>query len=208
MKKILAGIICGLTISLAAHSYPINQAIKVPSTTTKPLLDGQCDDREWQPAHKLQLPAKVSILLMNDSESFYICMKGKKNDYTTADIYIEHPESKSLWNLHASAQIGEREFDGKQWPDFDWWNHQQWSAFWVPFSGSKETDKGTQIEFLKGTHREFQILRSKFSGNTWRVMLRVGGINHQNSGRANLFYPQEAKDTSSENWMTIQLTSR
>ncbi|MDO6712771.1 hypothetical protein Q4567_18700 [Aliiglaciecola sp. 2_MG-2023] len=95
--------------TIAAETIAINQTNKAP------LFDGSCSKDEWRGATKIELPAQVSVYLMHDKESLFVCAKGKAEDYTVIDLYIEHAKTGDLYNLHASAQLGERSFTDKQW---------------------------------------------------------------------------------------------
>ena len=176
-----------------------SDVITINSTNKAPLFDGRCDQDEWKPAKKFELPAQTFVYLMHDNHSLYVCAKGKAEDYTVIDIYIENDKTGVLHNLHASAQLGERVFNGKEWSKPDRWNLKDWSGFWVPYAGRVESEDGLKPKFLKGSHREIQILRQKFPSDTWNMMISVSGVN-DGENSTEFSYPENAVDTDSSTW--------
>ncbi len=200
MKKILSLLLLGVAVMALAGTASVLETITINSTSRAPLLDGHCDDKEWLSATKFELPANTAVYLMHNKHSFFVCAKGKANDYTVVDVYIEHPETGQLYNLHASAQLGERVMTGKTWDEFSWWNNKDWSGFWVPYAGEEETKSGKRTKFLEGSHREVQILKKKFAGNTLNMMIRLSGLSHNGQYGAVFFYPEKAIDTDKLTW--------
>jgi len=199
-----------LALSLVATEIvatPANTSATIAIDTTKkaPLFDGRCNKGEWKSAIKFELPAKTSVYLMHDNDSLFICAKGKDEDYAVVDIYIEHAKTGYLHNLHASAQLGERIFKEKEWSKPDRWNLKDWSGFWVPYAGRVESEDGLNPQFLKGSHREMQILRKKFPGDTWNMMINVSGIYH-NERSTGFSYPEKAVDTDSSTWVKFSFS--
>jgi len=173
--------------------------ITINSTSKTPLFDGRCDKNEWSSALKFELPAQTFVYLMHDNDSLYICAKGKPEDYAVIDIYIENAKTGYLHNLHASAQLGEKVFKGKEWSKPDRWNLKNWSGFWVPYAGRVKAEDGLKPKFLKGSHREMQILRKKFPTDTWNMMIAISGV-YQGKNSTAFSYPEKAVDTNSTTW--------
>jgi len=172
--------------------------MKINATKTTPLFDGKCKNIEWLAATKIKLPSEISIYLMHDKDSLYICAKGKVDDYAVIDILIEDVKTGYLHKLHASAQLGERIYNGKNWSEPDRWNLKDWSGFWVPYAGRVESEDGLKPKFLKGSHREMQILRKKFSGDAWNMMISVNGIS----------FPDKAIDTDKSTWSIFSFSDQ
>jgi hypothetical protein len=177
-----------------------SEITKIELTNRAPLFDGLCDNAEWQGATKLQLPAQIAIYLMHDEDSLFVCAKGKAEDYTVIDLYVEHAESGDLYNLHASAQLVERKLMDEGWSESVFWNQKDWGGFWVPYAGEEATENGKRTKFLEGSHREIQVLRKKFAGNTWNMMVRISAVNHEGKYGAEFFYPQNAIDNDKSTW--------
>lgn len=193
-------LLLGTTVVFVGAEANASETRVINPTDKVPLFDGTCDKDEWQGATRIELPAQVSVYLMHDEDSLFVCAKGKAEDYTVSDLYIEHGKTGQLHNLHASAQLGERIFMGTDWSESDQWNLRDWSGFWVPYAGNEETEDGTRTKFLRGSHREIQVLRRKFVGNTWNMMIGVSAINHEDNPMAEFIYPEGAVDTDKSTW--------
>jgi len=188
-----------LALSLVATKTYASEVITINATNKAPLFDGRCDKDEWKSAIKFELPAQASVYLMHDQHSLYVCAKGKAEDYTVIDIYVENATTGYLHKLHASAQLGERILNGKEWSKPDRWNLKDWSGFWVPYAGRVESEDGLKPNFLKGSHREMQILRKKFPGDSWNIMIGVSGV-YDNEEMTELRYPAKAVDIDASTW--------
>jgi len=205
MEKISKLLLLCVYLSFVATEVNASEVITINSTSKAPLFDGRCDTEEWHSATKFELPAKSSVYLMHDNDSLYVCAKGKDEDYAVIDIYIDNAETGVLHNLHASAQLSERLFKGKKWGEPDRWNLKNWSGFWVPYAGNEQTEDGKRPKFLKGSHREMQVLRKKFVGKTWNIMISVSSIYHK-EGFTTFSYPEKAVDTDKSTWATFSFS--
>lgn len=200
MQKFTKLLLLSTYLSFAAVGANAAEVITINLTNKAPLFDGSCDDSEWASATKISLPAQAFIYLMHDKHSVYVCAKGKAEDYATIDLYIEHAKTGYLHNLHASAQLGERLLTEKEWGESRRWDLKDWGGFWVPYAGYEDTEKGgRRPKFLKGSHREIQVLRKKFVGNTWKMMIGVSAINHEGESHTFL-YPEKAVDVDTSTW--------
>ena len=176
------------------------ETISVNHTSDTVLFDGKCNDAEWQFATKLALPANTALYLMQNKDALFICAKGKLEDYTVIDLYIEDAQSGELYNLHASAQLSESILKADNWAHPVRWNNKDWGGFWVPFAGTEGTENGERTKFLKGSHREIQILRSKFKGDTWNMMISLSAIYQDGKYGANFSFPDKAVNTNRVTW--------
>ena len=200
MKTLSLLLLLSTTLLFNVADANASETIAIKQTNKAPLLDGSCGKDEWQAATQIELPAQVSVFLMHDQDSLFVCAKGKAEDHTVIDLYIEHAETGHLHNLHASAQLGERLLTDKEWSESEFWNLEGWGGFWVPYAGNEETEDGMRTKFLKGSHREIQVLRKKFAGNTWSMMIGVSAVNHEGKYGAEFFYPEGAVDTDKSTW--------
>ncbi len=187
-------------LSFVATEANASETIAINPTNKAPLINGRCDKDEWQAATKFELPAQVSIYLMHDKDSLYVCAKGKAEDYTVIDLYIEHAETGHLHHFHLSAQMGESVLTDKGWSESETWKLKDWTGFWVPYFGYEDTENGRRAKFFKGSHREIQVLRKKFAGNSWNMMIGVSAINHEGNSQAEFFYPEKAVDNDKLTW--------
>lgn len=189
----------------AAEESSAPAVITINPTVESPLFDGRCGDDEWRAATRIDLPAQASIRLMHDGGSLYVCAQGKAEDYVVIDLYIEHASTGHLHNLHASAQLGERLLTDEAWSESEFWALEGWSGFWVPYAGNEETENGIRPRFLRGSHREIQVLRTKFAGTTWRMMIGVSAI-HEDGESRGFVYPENAVDTDASTWLDFRFS--
>ena len=200
MQNLSPLLLLSATAVFAVADSNASETIAINQTNKAPLFDGRCGKDEWQAATEIELPAQVFVYLMHDEDSLFVCAKGKSEDYTVIDLYIEDAETGRFHNLHASAQLGERLRTDKTWSDSDYWNLKGWGGFWVPYAGDEETEDGMRTKFLEGSHREIQVLRKRFVGDTWTMMIGVSAIHHEGKYGAEFFYPENAVDTDESTW--------
>ena len=199
MKIISRLLFLGFALSFSTVCASASEMIAITQTTKAALLDGQCGGDEWESATKIALPAQASIHVMHDKEYFYLCAKGKEEDYTVLDLYIEHAETGHLHKFHLSAQMGERVFTDEGWSEPAPWELKDFAGFWVPYFGLEDPDNRKGPKFARGTHRQMQISRKKFASNTWNMMIGVSAITHEGEG-AEFFYPEKAVDSDPSTW--------
>ncbi len=196
MSKLL---LSSASLLFVATGTNASETIAINPTNKAALLDGRCGNDEWEAATKFELPAQASIYLMHDKESFYLCAKGKVEDYTVIDLYIEHAETGRLHKFHLSAQMGESVLTDNGWEEASRkWELKDYAGFWVPFSGLEDPENRKNPKFARGTHRQIQVLRKKFAGNTWNMMIGVS-VRHEGNG-AQFFYPENAVDNDKSTW--------
>jgi hypothetical protein len=196
MSKLLLLSTC---LSFVATEANASETIAINPTNKAALLDGRCGNDEWEAATKIELPAQASIYLMHDKDYLYLCAKGKAEDYTVLDLYIEHAETGYLHHFHLSAQMGERVHTDKGWGESATWELKDYAGFWVPYFGLEDPENRKGPKFARGTHRQVQVLRKKFSGNAWNMMIGVSAIRHEGKG-AEFFYPEKAVDNDTSTW--------
>ncbi|AXT20035.1 hypothetical protein D7030_02635 [Flavobacteriaceae bacterium AU392] len=199
------GLLLLILIVLAHNSFAQQDNNKNPKTITinqtnkTVLLDGHCGNDEWDTATKIDLPGEASIYFMHDKEYFYFGAKGKSEDYTILDLYIENVETGRLHKFHLSAQMGESMLTEDGWkPVSGKWELKDYAGFWVPYNGLEDVEKRIGPKFAQGTHRQMQISRKKFPGNTWKMMIGLGGISHDSDGR--IFYPKNGVGDDKSTW--------
>jgi len=200
MQNMSTLLLLNVALSLAAIEANAAEAIMINPTSKAALLDGHCGKDEWETATKIELPAQASIYLMHDDEYFYLCAKGKAEDYTVLDLYIEHAETGHLHHFHLSAQMGERVRTDKGWGESATWELKDYAGFWVPYFGLEDPENRKDPKFAKGTHRQMQVLRKKFARNTWNMMIGVSAIEHEGNRNSEFFYPEKAVDNDESTW--------
>jgi len=200
MQNISTLLLLSAALSFVTAESQASETIAINPTKTVALLDGQCGNDEWQAATKIELPAHASIYLMHDKDYFYICAKGKAEDITVLDIYIDNAATGNPHKFHLSAQMGESALTEDGWKNTSSkWVLKDYAGFWVPYSGLEDPENRKNPKFARGTHRQVQVSRKKFPGNTWRMMFGVSAIKQEGKW-AEFFYPEKAVSDDKSTW--------
>ena len=208
MRKLINLLALALTPITTVIADAPGTPFAIPRVSNPPMLDGRCRDDEWDQANAIRLPADVTLGVMYYRESLYVCASGKAQDYTALDLYIQHEETGQLHNLHISAQLGERTSSYGEWSELVFWELRDWTAFWVPYAGTEESDTGSRPDFLEGSDREVRVLRSKFPGTNWRMMIVVSAVIRGETPWTELYYPEGADDADPSTWKTFAFEDR
>lgn len=127
------------------------------------MLDGRID-ASWNDAATIDLSGLATLYAKQSGEYVWLALK-LKNDDGAVDLYISPPDG-NIYDLHASAKLGERQYREGRWPDWVWWNNQQWVA------NVSRVDSFENRTFLPTKVREFQISKTRFPGAKWKVMVQ------------------------------------
>jgi hypothetical protein len=206
-KGLLTLLLIILSNGTIAQQTTSEQSIAIKSTKKAGLLDGSCGNDEWDAATKIKLEGQAAIYFMHDEDYFYFCASGKEEDYTVLDLYIENSETSQLHKFHLSAQMGEAMFTDNEWkPASGKWDLKDYAGFWVPYSGLEDVEKRISPIFETGTHRQLQIARKKFPGNTWNMMIGLGAVRHEGEGQ--ILYPKDAKGDDRSTWARFSFSDK
>ncbi len=206
--KINKLLVIAIAISLnTVNAQENNESITINPTNKAGLLDGSCGNDEWDAATKIDMPGQAAIYLMHDKDYFYFCASGKTEDYTVLDLYIENAETGQPHKFHLSAQMGEAVRSNNDWePVSAKWKLKDYAGFWVPYSGLEDVENRKGPIFAKGTHRQMQISRKKFPGNTWKMMVGLSAVSHE--GEGDLTFPKNAKSDDKSTWGRFSFSKR
>jgi hypothetical protein len=164
------------------------ELIKVP-TGKHVLLDGKCEEREWEEAKEVDIGQGAKLLLRQSGEFAYFCVKLAKEARFGLDLFFAI-EGKPVLNLHASAKLGERSLGEAGWPAWQWWNNSKWSA---------NVGRGVDFEkrdFLPDSAKELQVHLSRMSRKPVQMMLQI-------QSDQTVSFPADAKPERPGNWLTI-----
>lgn len=204
---ILRGLLINTFLLFSLIQANASEIIPINLTNKTALLDGQCGNDEWAVATKIELPEQAELLLMYDQHYFYLCAKGKAEDYAVLDLYIENAKTGAPHKFHLSAQMGERVFNGKEWERVsEKWVLNDYAGFWVPYSGLEDQENRKNPKFARGTHRQLQISRKKFAGNTWNMMIGLSAIKDKNDNNVTLFFPEKATENDKSSWQRFSFS--
>ncbi len=153
-----------LLAALATHAAP-NIQQDVPHGRA-PLVDNHTSVEEWAGASRVELPGGAQLLLLQNDEYIFLCVKAPKPSVFGVDLYISDAAGRVM-DLQASSYLGERTSDSGKWPEWTWWNNDGWTATIVPYLLKKDGHP----EFLTTTAKEFQLSKRRFSGMNYRIRL-------------------------------------
>ena len=133
------------------------------TAVVNPLLDGRCGDSEWTGAARTPLGSGVTLLAQDNGAAVLLCLLLPPGSLGTYDLYLEAGDG-TLYNLHSSAQNGERVFAGGAWPEqWHWRNNKGWFGPPVPFAGfDAEPDGSQSVAFAPQESRELEIRKARF----------------------------------------------
>lgn len=187
-----------LAFALANTAAAVPPSVSIGKVLASPLLDGRCDDAEWQAARATPIGGGVTLLAMQDALAVHFCLQLPLNSLGTFDLYVRDRRG-ALVNLHSSAQAGERMLTDGKWPDWSFGNHHGWYSPPVPFTGMREQGGQRVPRFREGSSREITLLKSCFDlRRGWRFMIEVRALNADREGEA--VFPAGGKAEALESW--------
>ena len=173
------------------------QVIVVPERSRAVMVDGKLSPGEWNDAAQFPLGNLARAYVKQSNDYVWMAVQCLTCDMFALDFYVQ-PADGSLYDLHSSAKIGERKFQGNSWAE-PWvcWNNEGWTANW------SRVDSFELRTFLPQNFREYQISLQRFAGETWRVMfeLRLPAEPQWQT----LAFPERAHNNSTPQWMILQL---
>ncbi len=166
------------------------EPIKVP-LGKQVLLDGKCEEREWEEAKEIDLGQGNKLMLRQSGEFAYFCVQLAKESRFGLDLFIAS-EGKPVLNLHASAKLGERTLTESGWPAWQWWNNSKWTA---------NVMRGVDFEkreFLPDRAKELQVHLTRLGRKPFQLMLQI----HSDQ---TISFPADAKPEKPGKWLEFSL---
>lgn len=160
------------------------------------MVDGKLSPGEWDDGAVFPLGNKGRVHVKQSGGYVWIAFEYLAGDDFVVDLYLQ-PADGELYDLHSSAKIGERRLNGGTWSDeWTWWNNDGWVA------NCSRVESFEEGRFLPQKVREYQVSRGRFPGQTWRVMFELRFP--AKPGWLSSTFPEAAKNTSTEHWLTLQ----
>jgi hypothetical protein len=172
------------------------EIVHVP--TGKPVMvDGKIGPGEWSDAAEAKVPGGARLYIKTSGDFVYVAVQFPAGRFGLMDIYITS-EDGGIYDLHASAKLGERRLDGGKWPKWsNWWNNRGWVA------NVSQVDSFEKRTFVPAGVREYQIERSRFVGREGRLMLDMS-MESQGGKYTVVRFPASASDSNPEKWLRVQ----
>jgi hypothetical protein len=191
--KVSFGYFSVLILLLFSNDAAAQKAIRVP-TGNMILADGFLSLNEWSDAKHLTTPYPLDVFFKISGDYLLIAVATPtiKDMYT--DIYFD--TGGLLVDFHASAKLGQREFNNRKWSDWQWWNNSGWIA---------STSKINSFEdktFLPQTCREYQIKKSRFRNHSARIYMEIGHMNSDNDEK--LRFPSGSNLSQKQGWLELR----
>jgi len=160
------------------------------------MVDGTLEQGEWDDALVKDLAGLARIRIKRSEEYVFLAVELLNSDDGALDLYVS-PSPGEVYDLHASAKLGERKLVDRTWREWKWWNNTGWVA------NTSRVDSFQTPSFLPTKVREFQISRERFQGSQWELMLEV--MTPGDPTWKTTPYPPEAKTTDARAWIRLDL---
>jgi hypothetical protein len=188
-----------LTFFLLPHAVGSTELqVSVPRTRAGVMVDGVLSADEWKKAARVTVPGKVNLYFQESGEFVDIAVEYTGAPSGMVDVYLS-PRKGDIYDLHASAKLGERTMSEHGFPDWRWWNNQDWTA------NVSRVDSFDTKTFLPTRVREFQIRLSRFERMTWHVRFELTAQNANNDTQWVMDFPDGTTASSTDGWLRLNL---
>ncbi len=182
-----------VALLLGTLTGPPQLEIDVPEG--KPvMIDGRIEASEWSDAATRELPNGMRFFAKHSNEYVWLAIALPDGADGATDLYVS-PGAGEIYDLHASAKLGERKLRNTEWPEWSWWTNRGWTA------NVSRVENFSQPSFLPTSAREYQIRRDKFATQTWKVMFEV--LTPAKPEWRTTAYPAQARNLDTTNWWTL-----
>jgi hypothetical protein len=189
---------------LASLILPIAQCIATyPQTINLPegkmvMIDGRISPGEWSDAVEINLPDGARFLAKQHANFVLLAVAVPQGKNFFLDLYLS-PRAGDVLDLHASAKLGERQLRNGSWPEWKWWNNEGWTA------NVARVDSFDEKRFFPENVREYQIERSRFQNEIWRVRLGISIGSDAEYRKTD--WPVGTRDVDTRGWIELRLNT-
>ena len=162
------------------------------------MIDGKLSPEEWKDAARIEVPAIANLYFKQVDGFVYISVEYTGSPSGIVDLYLA-PGDGHIYDLHASAKLGERELQNGAWPDWTWWNNRDWVA------NVSRVDSWEKRTFLPESIREYQIRCSRFPGKHWRLRFELTSMTSSNQTGSISIFPPGTKESDPTGWLELDL---
>jgi len=150
------------------------QHMPTPKYVHHPLINGQIDSLEWSESDVVDVQNKYDLYVKQDEQYYYIAVKNKTALPFYVDIFLLIDES--LFNIHSSAQLGERKLTEPDWDDStpvtNWGYINDWTSNTVLFDRikyKKLKEEGFEGNISLESVIPYDGFEFQFAKNTWNL---------------------------------------
>jgi hypothetical protein len=190
--------LCFALLSFTNSAFAANLQVSAPQSSTIVMIDGKLSPDEWKDAARIEVPEVGDLYFKQAGGFVYVAVKYRRAPSGIVDLYLS-PGDGHIYDLHASAKLGERELQQGKWPDWTWWNNRDWVA------NVSRVDSWDKRTFLPEPIREYQILRSRFPARKWRLRFELTAITPPNESSSTSVFPPGTSDHDPAGWLELDL---
>ncbi len=172
--------------------------VVVPHTACEVMIDGVLSTDEWQDAKRVEVPDVATLYFQQSAGSVYIAVEYTKQPSGIVDLYLS-PAEGEIYDLHASAKLGERTLQRSSYSDWAWWNNREWTA------NVSRVDSFEKHTFLPAPVREYQIRRTRFPSIRWRLRFELTAMTANSGIQATTIFPKTTTAESTAGWLVLDL---
>lgn len=197
------------------YSCGSNPDTKVPAlsvSTTIIKVDGIFDETAWSEAIVHHISDSIDLLLFQNEDHLFIGIKSLSEfQRTSTDLYLKS-ESVSPINLHASMQLGERQFEKQSWNPqnnpYNWGNNKDWTANIFQWNEELRESRSLKIieKLLFSEGQEFVISKNKLPSNSFDLSVKINAIGPDNQASP-ISYPEKSNEEDPSTWLNFTLAS-
>jgi hypothetical protein len=187
------------TVLLMLQNATANELrVRAPRTSSAIMIDGEFSDGDWKNAARVDVPGVAQLYFQRSSEFVYIAVEYTHAVSGIVDLYVS-PLEGEIYDLHASAKLGERQLHDRGFPDWTWWNNRGWIA------NVSRVDSFEKKTFLPARIREYQIRRSRFSSSVWRLRFELTTLGAEGETQSAIIFPPSTAAKSTDGWLLLSL---
>jgi hypothetical protein len=172
--------------------------IQVPQTSSAVMIDGVLSAGEWDQAVSIEVPATAKLYFQRSADFVYVAVRYTNSPSGIVDLYVS-PREGEVFDLHASAKLGERQLLGEKFSHWSWWNNRDWTA------NTSHADSFQKRSFLPAPIREYQIRYSRFGSSVWHVRFELTAMRADNETQAKVIFPRGVPENSTAGWLRLKL---
>ncbi len=197
---------CRIKIAILALALFHSTAAQAQGSITPPrgsdiLLDGKCVDDEWSDAKTVASNQGHSIRIKRSDRYLFMCIIYPENASGTFEGYLVSEKQPIPLNIHVSAKIGDREWQGDKWPKWDWWAAEGWWSTPSRYNSAQEGER----RFLRNPAREIQFDLDHFGRSGWKIMFDLYYGQNVDGTYGLVPLPAGAKFNDQSSWFELNL---
>jgi hypothetical protein len=187
-----------LLFILLQAAAPPELGIRAPRVSSEVMIDGVLAEAEWQNSDRVEVPGIAELYFQRSSDLLYVAVKYTKTPSGIVDLYLSSRDGE-IYDLHASAKLGERQLQANTFSAWSWWNNHDWTA------NVSRVDSFEKRTFLRAPIREYQIHLARFPSSAWRLRFELTATGAKNQTLSRAVFPSGTTDKSTIGWLRLDV---